>query len=105
MVLRNGMLILAVRSGEKPLSLGLQEQDERVRSLINLGKERGYVFYDEVNDILPSETHTSAEIDILFSAFERDNVHVYEDASVVKAARGVLGVAEPVEIEVREDPA
>jgi RNA polymerase primary sigma factor len=82
----------------------LQEQDERVRSLINLGKERGYVFYDEVNDILPSETHTSAEIDSLFSAFERHNVHVYEDASVAKAARGVLGDTERGEFEVREDP-
>jgi RNA polymerase primary sigma factor len=29
----------------------LQERDERVRSLINLGKEPGNVFYDEVNDI------------------------------------------------------
>ena len=87
------------------MSLVLQEQDERVRSLINLGKERGYVSYDEVNDILPSETHASAEIDSLFSAFERDNVHVYEDASVAKAARGVLGDTERVEFEVRGDPA
>jgi RNA polymerase primary sigma factor len=86
------------------LSLVLQEQDERVRSLINLGKERGYVFYDEVNDILPSETHTSAEIDSLFFAFERHNVHVYEDASMAKAARGVLGDTERVEVEVRKDP-
>ena len=87
------------------MSLVLQKQDDRVRNLINLGKERGYVFYDEVNDILPSETHTSAEIDSLFSAFERHNVHVYEDASVAKAARGVLGDTERVEFEVREDPA
>jgi RNA polymerase primary sigma factor len=105
MVLRNGQLIPGVLSGEKPLSLVLQEQDDRVRSLINLGKERGYVLYDEVNDILPSEAHTSAEIDSLFSAFERDNVHIYEDASVAKAARGVLGVAERAEMKVREDPA
>ena len=87
------------------MSLVLQKQDDRVRNLINLGKERGYVFYDEVNDILPSETRTSAEIDSLFSAFERHNVHVYEDASVAKAARGVLGDTERVEFEVREDPA
>ena len=86
------------------MSLVLQEQDERVRSLINLGKERGYVFYDEVNDILPTETRTSMEIGSLFSAFERHNVHVYEDASVAKAARGVLGDTERVEFEVREDP-
>ena len=87
------------------MSLVLQKQDDRVRSLINLGKERGYVLYDEVNDILPSETHTSAEIDSLVSSFERHNVHIYEDAPVAKAARGVLGDTERVEFEVREDPA
>ena len=86
------------------MSLVLQEQDDRVSSLINLGKERGYVLYDEVNDILPSEAHTSAEIDRLFSAFERNHVHICEDAPVAKAARGVLGVPERVEIKVREDP-
>jgi RNA polymerase primary sigma factor len=87
------------------LSLVLQKQDDRVRNLINLGKERGYVSYAEVNDILPTETRTSAEIDNLFSAFERHNGHVYEDASVAKAARGVLGDTERVEFEVRKDPA
>jgi len=87
------------------LSLVLQKEDDRVRNLINLGKKCGYVFDDEVNDILPSETHTSAETDSLFSAFERHNVHVHEDASVAKAARGVLGDTERVEFEVREDPA
>ncbi len=87
------------------MSLVLQKQDDRVRNLINLGKERGYVSYAEVNDILPTETRTSAEIDNLFSAFERHNGHVYEDASVAKAARGVLGDTERVEFEVRKDPA
>jgi len=35
---------------EKPLSLAIQERDERVQSLINLGKDRGYLLRDEVND-------------------------------------------------------
>ena len=87
------------------MSIELQNQDDRVRSLINLGKERGYVFYDEVNDILPRETHTSAEIDSMFSALEHHNVPVYEDAPAAKAARGVVGDTERVEFEVREDPA
>ena len=73
------------------MSLVLQKEDDRVRGLINMGKERGYVSYDEVNEILPTETRTAAEIDSLFSAFEQHNVPVYEDAPVAKAARDVLG--------------
>ena len=87
------------------MALVLQKQDDRVRNLINLGKERGYVLDDEVNDILPAGTRPSAEIDSLFSAFERHNVHVYEDASVAKSAPGVPGDTERVEFEMGEDPA
>ena len=58
------------------MSLVLQKPNDRVHGLINLSKERGYVFYDEVNDILPRETHPSAEIDSQFSAFERHNDHI-----------------------------
>ncbi len=32
------------------MSLAIQERDERVQSLINLGKDRGYLLRDEVND-------------------------------------------------------
>jgi RNA polymerase primary sigma factor len=87
------------------LSLALQKQEDRVRNLINLGKERGHLFHDVVNDILPSEAHTSAEIESLFSPLERHNVHVYEDASVAKAARTLPGDTKRAGIEVREDPA
>jgi RNA polymerase primary sigma factor len=69
-----------------------------------MGKERGYVLFDEVSEILPSETHTAAEIDKLFSAFELNDVHVCEDAPVAGASDGVHGVAERVEPEVQGDP-
>ena len=87
------------------MPLVLPKQDDRVRNLINLGKVRGYVLYDEVNDILPTETRTSAEIESLFSVFEHHNVDVYEDAPVAKAARDVLGDTEHLEFDAREDPA
>ena len=86
------------------MSLVPQKRDDRVSNLIDPGKELGYVFYDEVNNILPRETHTAAEVDSLFSAFERHNAHVHEDASVAKAAQGVLGDTEGVEFDVREEP-
>ena len=65
----------------------LQKIDDRVRNLIDLGKERGYVIHDEVNAALPAATRTSAEIKSLFAAFEHHNIHVYEDAAAAKAAK------------------
>ena len=41
----------------------IEEKYDQVRRLINMGKERGYLLYDEVNDMLPAEVQPSEEID------------------------------------------
>jgi RNA polymerase primary sigma factor len=76
------------------VTLALEEKYDQVRQLIAMGKERGYLLYDEVNDILPAEVHSSEEIDDLLSTFERYGIDVYEDLSTAKAA---LAAAEPGE--------
>ena len=68
------------------MTLALEEKYDQVRQLIAMGKERGYLLYDEVNDILPAEVHSSEEIDDLLSTFERYGIDVYEDLSSAKAA-------------------
>jgi len=85
------------------LSPELQEQDDRLRGLINVGKERGYVLFDEVNEILPGETHTAAEVGRLFSAFEGHDIRIYEDAPIAMPASDLPGVAEHVESEAGAD--
>jgi RNA polymerase primary sigma factor len=79
------------------LSLVLQEQDDRLRGLINIGKARGYVLFDEVNEVFPGDTQTAAEVDELFSAFEGHDIRIYEDAPVATSASGLPGVAENVD--------
>ena len=51
------------------MALAIEEKYDQVRQLIALGKERGYLLYDEVNDTLPAEVHSSEEIDDLLSTF------------------------------------
>ncbi|HXA56816.1 MAG TPA: RNA polymerase sigma factor RpoD [Candidatus Acidoferrum sp.] len=68
------------------MTLALEEKYDQVRQLIAMGKERGYLLYDEVNDILPPEVHSSEEIDDLLSTFERNGIDVYEDLASAKAA-------------------
>ncbi|HVA72314.1 MAG TPA: RNA polymerase sigma factor RpoD, partial [Candidatus Limnocylindrales bacterium] len=84
------------------MTLAIEEKYDQVRQLINMGKERGYLLYDEVNDILPAEVHSSEEIDDLLSTFERYGIDVYEDLASAKAAlaAGEAGeTAEPVKEE------
>ena len=68
-----------------------------------MGKERGYLLYDEVNDILPPEVHSSEEIDDLLSTFERYGIDVYEDLSSAKAALAAADAAEPTEAAAKDE--
>jgi RNA polymerase primary sigma factor len=88
------------------LALAIEEKYDQVRQLINMGKERGYLLYDEVNDILPAEVHSSGEIDDLLSTFERYGIDIYEDVTSANAARDAAEAADSAElIEVKEEPA
>ena len=87
------------------MSQAIEDKEDQVQSLINMGKERGNVLYGEVNDILPAEVHSSEEIDDLLSTFERFGIDIYEDVSSAKAAVAALEAAEPLEREVKEEGA
>ena len=86
------------------MTLALEEKYDQVRQLIAMGKERGYLLYDEVNDILPAEVHSSEEIDDLLSTFERYGIDVYEDLNTAKAALAA-GDSEGGETAKEETPA
>jgi len=70
----------------------IEEKYDQVRQLIGIGKERGYLLCDEMNDILPPEVHSSEEIDEVLSVFERYGIGVYEDVTSAEAA---CAAAEP----------
>jgi RNA polymerase primary sigma factor len=98
-----------VLRGKTQLSLAIEERFDQVRSLIALGKERGYLLYDEVNELLPTEVHSSDEIEEVLSAFERNGIAMYEDAASAQAARAALeegeaaAEAEPAESAAAEE--
>ena len=87
------------------MALAIEEKYDQVRQLIAMGKERGYLLYDEVNDILPAEVHSSEEIDDLLSTFERYGIDIYEDLAAAKAARATAdpAAAEAPEVESKDE--
>jgi RNA polymerase primary sigma factor len=85
------------------LALLTQEKHDLAGNLINLGKSRGYVLHEEVNEVLSAEEHTTEEIDNLFSTFERDGTEIFEDISAAKAAHTALEVTQRVDLGIRND--
>jgi RNA polymerase primary sigma factor len=67
------------------LTLSIEEKYDEVRQLINVGKEKGYLLYDEVNEMLPSEITSSEDLDDLFNAFGSAGIEVVDSD---KAYRG-----------------
>ena len=39
------------------MALSIEERYDEVKQLISIGKEKGYLLYDEINEILPADDH------------------------------------------------
>src|SRR5438094_6037103 len=89
---------------------GLEEKYDEVQKLIDIGKEKGYLLYDEVSDLLPPEISSSAEdLDDLFSAFGTAGIEVIDTddrsfAGLDKVAREKKFEEQPEDIELDLTP-
>ncbi len=76
--------------------MSIEEKYDEVRQLINIGKEKGYLLYDEVNELLPSEITSSDELDDLFNTFgsagieviDSDQKYMRDDKPIDRTAEG-----------------
>jgi len=62
---------------DKP-HLSIEEKYDEVRQLINIGKEKGYLLYDEVNELLPADITSPDELDELLSIFGSAGIEVID---------------------------
>jgi len=60
------------------MALSIEEKYDEVRQLIAIGKEKGYLLYDEVNEMLPADITSSDELDDLFSTFGSAGIEVVD---------------------------
>src|SRR6266550_852344 len=78
--------------------LSIEEKYDEVRQLINIGKEKGYLLYDEVNELLPSEITSSDELDDLFNTFGSAGIEVIDsDQKYLRDEKAIDRTAEGAE--------
>ncbi len=65
----------------------IEEKYDGVRELINLGKEKGYLLYDEVNDVLPDDINSSKDLDSIFYLFGDAGIEVIDSEQQSEAVK------------------
>jgi RNA polymerase primary sigma factor len=55
-----------------------EEARKGMEKIISLGKQKGFLTYDEVNDLLPQELSSSEEIDRLFERLGNEDIQIIE---------------------------
>ena len=65
----------------------IEEKYDGVKELINLGKEKGYLLYDEVNDVLPDDINSSKDLDSIFYLFGDAGIEVIDSEQQLEAVK------------------
>ena len=75
------------RKGKQPMPapaaapvVDLETKRTRLKNLIALGKERGFLTYAEINDHLPDELVDAEQIESIISTFNDMGIQVYDEA-------------------------
>src|SRR4051812_39595975 len=69
---------------------------KEVKDLLALGRDKGFLTYDEVNDALPSDIVSSDQIDDVMSMFGDNDIAIVDEANKVKLPETKPPEPEPV---------
>jgi RNA polymerase primary sigma factor len=75
---------------------------DEVKQLIDLGKEKGFLTYEEVNDLLPPDMVSSDQIDDVMSMFGDMDIEIVDSAQKVKIPKIKMDIEEEEEHEGEE---
>ncbi|MBJ6724870.1 RNA polymerase sigma factor RpoD [Geomesophilobacter sediminis] len=76
---------------------------DEVKQLIDLGKEKGFLTYEEVNDLLPPDIVSSDQIDDVMSMFGDMDIEIVDSAQKVKIPKIKMDLEEEEEHEGEQD--
>jgi RNA polymerase primary sigma factor len=71
--------------------MGRKPKIEQVKQLIDIGKEKGFLTYDEVNDVLPPEMVSPDQIDELMLMFGEMDIEIVDSNQNVRLQQRKVG--------------
>jgi len=82
---------------------GKKESSKEVKKLIDLGKEKSYLTYDDVNDMLPAEAVSPDQIEDVMSIFGEMDIEVVDSNQRVTLGGGGDEISDDDEEEKEHD--
>ncbi len=70
--------------------MSLEDKYEGLKALLVMGKQKGYLLYDEVNDALPENLHSAKELDAIFELFGDAGIEVIDSEQQFDAAQNQI---------------
>ena len=66
--------------------MALDDKFEDIKKLIDTGKEKGYLTYDQVNDLIPHDVHSPEDLDDLLTTIGTQGIDVLEGPKLPSSA-------------------
>ena len=65
--------------------MALDDKFDDIKKLIDTGKEKGYLTYDQVNDLIPHDVHSPEDLDDLLTTIGTQGIDVLEGPKLPSA--------------------
>ena len=83
--------------------MALEDKFEDIKKLIEAGKEKGYLTYDQVNDLIPGDVHSPDDLDDLLTTIGTQGIDVL-DAKGLPSEQKFEDLEEGEEVELDLTP-
>ena len=90
------------RAPTKKGTTSQKESERSKRELITMGKAKGFLTYDEVNQHMPESIVSSTQMDDWLSAFSGEGIEIVDSSSKIEVGEKGAGEAVPEEDEDEE---
>ena len=62
--------------------MALEDKFDDIKKLIDAGKEKGYLTYNEVNDLIPHDLHSPDDLEDLLTTIGTQGIDVLESPKI-----------------------
>jgi len=80
-----------------------QERNKRIRELIHLSSEKGYITYDDINEVLPDDVVSAEEIDSIMILLRGMDIEIMDTSEADKKSSRWKGKRKKVKEKKRHD--